>query len=260
MCLRAPENHKKLEEANKEYLFAMGHSEITCWESMIADTIRSMLKTSNENDLRLLDIGCGAGKWDIFASELLSSEKHPNYLIVGFDISKIPVSHANSRRDQSSSHYFLADASRIPLNNDSFNLVIIVAVMHHLENEEAFQNLIAEVKRLVNTNASVLFVENTIDNPFKNFLVKSWIKMGSSDLHLHHFTSNRLVEMLKASGFKIVERKYENLFVVYLCTVLGIFGITLPIKMVSYLNRFEKRIVHGGFWRYCATIHLIVKT
>jgi|WetSurMetagenome_2_1015567.scaffolds.fasta_scaffold31969_2 SAM-dependent methyltransferase len=259
MSLAAPENHKKVEEADKEYLFAMGHSEITWWESMIADTVRFMLKNSDRSNVRLLDIGCGTGKWGIFASEVLSSGGHPNYLIVGFDISKTAVSHANSRRNQSLSHYFLADASQIPLTCDSFNLIIVVAVLHHLKNEEAFQKLIAEVKRLASKNASILFVENTIDNPFKNFLVKSWIKIGSSELHLHGFTSSYLIEMLKSGGFKIVHYKYENLFVVYLCTVLGVFRVTLPKRMITYMYRLEISMIHSGFWKYCATVHLIAK-
>ena len=194
----------------------------------------------------------------MFASDVLSSEKHLNYSIVGFDISKAPVFHAKTRRG-ASGQYILADASSIPLTDDAFNLVIVIAVLHHLTNKIAVEQLMGEVKRLTNPGASVLFVENTIDNQLKNSLVKSWRKISSSDLHLYGFTSNQLIEMLKASGFKIVECKYENLFVVYLCTVLGIFGVVLPSVLVSYLKRFEKRIIQIGFWRYCATVHLIVK-
>ena len=81
--------------------------------------------------------------------------------------------------------------------------MIVIAVLHHLSNHEAFQRLIKEVKRVANDNASVLFVENTIDNPLKNYLVKSWRKIGSSDLHLHGFTSNELIELLKTNGFRL---------------------------------------------------------
>ena len=213
------------DEANKkEYLLSMGHCEITRWESMIAENIRLLLKTKNGSDVRLLDIGCGAGKWDIFASEVLSAEKGSNSTIVGFDISKAPIFRAKAREGKLSRGYIVADASSIPLTNNNFDCVIVVAVLHHLSNQEAFLRLIEEVKRVSNKNASVLFVENTTDNPFKNYLVKSWRKIGSSDLHLHGFTSNELIELLKTSGFEIVDCKYENLFVVYLCTALGVYG------------------------------------
>ncbi len=238
----------------------MGNSEITPWESLIADNIRSLLKTANRSDVRLLDIGCGAGKWDIFASEVLSNENKSNSMIVGFDISKMPILQAKVRQGKIPRGYIVADASSIPLTNNNFNLVIVIAVLHHLSNQEAFQRLIKEVKRVANDNAFLLFVENTIDNPLKNYLVKSWRKIGSSDLHLHGFTSNELIELLKTSGFTIVDRKYENLFVVYTCTALGVYGIKLPTIIISHLNRLERRLIQSGFWKYCATVHLIVKS
>jgi SAM-dependent methyltransferase len=250
------------DEANKkEYLFSMGNSEITPWESMIADNIRLLLKTVNKSDARLLDIGCGAGKWDIFASEVLSTRKGFNSMIVGFDISKKPIFHAKARQGKVTRGYFVADASNIPLTNKNFDVVIVVAVLHHLSNQEAFIRLIKEVKRVAIDNALVLFVENTLDNPFKNYLVKSYRKkFSSSDLHLYGFTSNDLIELLRTNGFEIRNRKYENLFVVYLCTALGFYGVTLPSRLIFHLKRFEKILIQGGFWKYCATVHLIVKS
>jgi ubiquinone/menaquinone biosynthesis C-methylase UbiE len=249
-------------EANKkEYLLSMGNSEITPWELLIAENIRSLLKTANRSDVRLLDIGCGAGKWDIFASEVLSNENKSNYMIVGFDISKMPILQAKDRQGKIPRGYIVADASSIPLTNNNFNLVIVIAVLHHLSNHEAFQRLIKEVKRVANDNAFLLFVENTIDNPLKNYFVKSYRKkFSSSDLHLHGFTSNELIDLLKTNDFEIRNHKYENLFVVYLCTALGFYGVTLPSRLISHLKRFEKILIQGGFWKYCATVHLIVKS
>jgi ubiquinone/menaquinone biosynthesis C-methylase UbiE len=125
-----------------------------------------------------------------FASEFLSTEKGFNSMIVGFDISKAPIFHAKARQGKLTRGYIVNDASSIPLTKNNFDLVIVVAVLHHLSNQEAFIRLIEEVERVSNDNASVLFVENTTDNPLKNYLVKSWRKIGSSDLHLHGFKSN----------------------------------------------------------------------
>ena len=195
------------------------------------------------------------------ASEVLSTKKGFNSMIVGFDISKKTIFHAKARQGKITREYFVADASNIPLANNNFNAVIVIAVLHHLSNQEAFIRLIKEVKRVANENAFVLFVENTIDNPFKNYLVKSYRKkFSSSDLHLNGFTSNELIELLKTNGFEIWNSKYENLFVVYLCTALGFYGVTLPSRLIFHLKRFEKRLIHGGFWKYSATIHLIVKS
>jgi ubiquinone/menaquinone biosynthesis C-methylase UbiE len=262
MRLRQIRKDNNPEESNKkEYFFSMGNSEITPWESLIADNIRFLLKTANKPDVCLLDIGCGAGKWDIFASEVLSTEKDSNSIIMGFDISKAPIFLAKARKGKLTRGYLVADASNIPLTNNNFDVVIVVAVLHHLSNHEAFQRLIKEVKRVANDNASALFVENTIDNPLKNYLVKSWRKkFSSSDLHLHGFTSKELIELLRTNGFEIRKCKYENLFVVYLCTTLGFYGVTLPSRLIFYLKRFEKVLIQGGFWKYCATVHLIAKS
>ena len=99
MRLRQIRKHNNPEESiKKEYLLSMGNSEITPWESLIAENIRSLLKTANRSDVRLLDIGCGAGKWDIFASEVLSTENRSNSMIVGFDISRSAIFQAKARQ------------------------------------------------------------------------------------------------------------------------------------------------------------------
>lgn len=119
--------------------------------------------------------------------------------------------------------------------------------------------MLSEIKRVTKGEISVLLVENTVDNPFKNLLIKGWKTHKSSELHLEGFTSSELVKLLKSNDFKVVQSKYENLFLVYVCTILGLFRITLPNKLICVLHRLENRLIQSAFWKYCATIHLLTK-
>ncbi len=239
----------------------MGCDKPTYWESMIKDDVTGLLRIVKKSNVYLLDVGCGAGKWDVLSSEILSTERDFTNFIMGFDISKEAVMKAHKAKFYKvKTNYALANASHIPVTDETFNLAFEIAILHHLSNYKVLQEVLKEIRRVTKNNSFVLFVENTIDNPFKNSLVKLWKSQKSNHLHLECFTSSLLLESLKENGFRLVERKYENLFLVYVCTVLGFIGITLPKKLISFLNKIEMHLIHMGFWRYCATVHLIVKT
>jgi ubiquinone/menaquinone biosynthesis C-methylase UbiE len=242
-----------------EDLLAMGYDKITYWDSLIQEDITDFLK-NKKTGICLLDIGCGAGKWDALSSQIFSSDG-TNSLIIGLDLSRESISRAKSSNLSGCTDYVVADASRIPFVKETFNAIFVIALLHHLSSYEAIQGVLKEIKRLVKGETCVLIVENTVDNPFKNLLVKNWRTHKSTDLHLEGFTSSMLLSLLEEENFQIIFTKYENLFLVYLCTVLGVlFRITLPSRLIITLNRMERYFVEKGFWRYSATIHLMTKS
>ncbi len=248
-------------ENDKEHLFSMGCDKPTYWESMIKDEVTRLLNTAKKSNVYLLDVGCGAGKWDVLSCEILSNEGDLTNFIMGFDISKEAIMKAQKGKlGKVKTYYALVDASHIPVPDETFNIAFEIAILHHLSNYKVLQEVLKEIRRVTENNSIILFVENTIDNPFKNSLVKLWKSQKSTHLHLECFTSSLLLESLNNSGFRLVELKYENLVLVYVCTVLGFIGITLPKGLISFLNKIEKYLINMGFWRYCATVHLIVKT
>ena len=241
-----------------EDLLSMGSETITYWDSMIGADIANFLKGLKTSQIKLLDVGCGAGKWDRLSSRILSPSKD---LIMGLDLSKHSLSTAKKANSKSRiTEYVFADASRIPFASGSFNAVLVICLLHHLSNDCALREVLNELKRLTTGSNLVLFVENTVDNPFKNFLVNTWKRHKSAELHLHGFSSPELIEMLRQNGFQLVDRSYENLFLVYALTVLGFFRITMPNWLIFRLHRLENLLIRSGFWKYCGTVHLTVKT
>lgn len=244
-----------------EDILAMGLDEITYWDSMIQNEITAFLKSKTSN-VYLLDIGCGAGKWDELSSQILTQSGFCNDLIIGLDLSKSSVMKAKKLNlCNKNVSYVVADAAHIPFASQTFNAVFVIALMHHLLSYQDIREVLLEIKRLTKGETFVLLVENTVDNPLKNLLIKLWKTHKSTDLHLEGFTSFGFIELLRRNGFHIIQRKYENLFLVYLCTALGVglVRIILPNRLISFLHKLENSLIQIGFWRYCATLHLMTK-
>jgi len=75
---------------------------------------------------RLLDVGCAQGRSTF-------KVKAPGTTIVGFDVSKRLVAQAIERaRGNPSMHFFVCDATRMPIVDASFDYVLIYGVLYHL--------------------------------------------------------------------------------------------------------------------------------
>jgi SAM-dependent methyltransferase len=92
-----------------------------CRVVTIDDTLRSL---SNE-PRRILDFGCGEGRY------LEVVHRHfPDAQLVGCDISKVALEHA--RRNRPSADYVLMDEGRLPAPDGSFDLILSVEVLEHV--------------------------------------------------------------------------------------------------------------------------------
>lgn len=115
-----------------EDMLAMGSDEITYWDLMIKDEIDDFLNCNTTN-VCLLDIGCGAGKWDELSSQIFAEKKSSNNSIIGLDLCKSSVLKAkklNSKKGYV--NYIVADAAHTPFAPNTFNSVFVIALLHHL--------------------------------------------------------------------------------------------------------------------------------
>jgi len=94
------------------------------------------------NEASVLDIGCGDGKLD-----KVVQEKRPDISIRGIDVLKRPKSHI--RIDKFDGEY-------IPCDNNSFDVVMFIDVIHHASNQML---LLEEAERV--TRKSVLIKDHT---------------------------------------------------------------------------------------------------
>ena len=94
-------------------------------------------------DGRILDNGCGIG---------LLSPKIPSSRIVGIDISKRMLQYAIDRYNQ----LILGNSQKLPLADNSFDVVFCRSIIHHLPEPEL---AIKEIHRVLRTGGEVVLVD-----------------------------------------------------------------------------------------------------
>ncbi|OFD98183.1 SAM-dependent methyltransferase [Bacillus mycoides] len=112
-------------DANNKYTYANRNAHIS-WQ----ETINNIVDVQNK---QVIDIGCGGG---IYTKELaLMGAKN----VVGLDFSKEILQAAKENCNAFPNISFIhGDAHNIPYPNESFDLVISRAVIHHLQDVPTF--------------------------------------------------------------------------------------------------------------------------
>lgn len=88
-----------------------------------------------------LDIGCGTGELTKKVSEKCTK-------VIGIDISACMIEEAKKRNSRSNIEYFNTDIdSFLDSTNDKFDVVISVAVFHHLDMERIFKKLKSKLSK-----------------------------------------------------------------------------------------------------------------
>jgi len=95
-----------------------------------------------------LDIGCGKGKWGYL---LKTSHKPPSYIVGGdIDLSNLRYAKKHKTYDD----VVLLDGRHLPFRDDSFDIVLAIEVIEHMEKIEG-QKLLDEAERVSRESYSV---------------------------------------------------------------------------------------------------------
>ena len=95
----------------------------------------------------VLDFGCGTGR----AALIFSSQ---SYVGVDVDLDRLNVA-ARLHRDHS---FLLTKSGRLPFQDQSFDVVFVCSVLHHLSDEEVLFYA-SEFRRVLRLNGIAIFVE-----------------------------------------------------------------------------------------------------
>jgi 2-polyprenyl-6-hydroxyphenyl methylase / 3-demethylubiquinone-9 3-methyltransferase len=164
---------------------------------------------SNWQGLKALDVGCGGG----FSCEFMAAR---GVLVSGIDQSakciQTAIKHAESRGFEID--YRQAVAESIPYGDATFDVVVCVDVLEHVENVE---QVIAEAYRVLKPNG--LFLFDTINRTFKSKLVMIWLLeniLRQIDRGVHDWNKfikpEELTQWLQATGFKNIDIKGFDIF------------------------------------------------
>jgi SAM-dependent methyltransferase len=103
---------------------------------------------------RLLELGCGSGIW----TQILSRTP---VAITSIELSEDLLALARSRCPDPQIHFICGDAENLSLENNSFDYVCGLSILHHLSIEKALQ----EVYRVLKPGGKAWFSEPNMLNP-----------------------------------------------------------------------------------------------
>ncbi len=144
---------------------------------------------------RLLDVGCAQGRSSF-------KVQAPDVTIVGFDVSKHLVAQAVKRaRVRANMHFFVGDATRMPIVDGSFDHVLVYGVLHHLPQPP---RVCREAARVLKPGGVLFCSENneTVFYPVFELLQRVWpiwYEEAGEHAHIH---SDELKEWLEDAGFR----------------------------------------------------------
>jgi ubiquinone/menaquinone biosynthesis C-methylase UbiE len=176
--------------------------------------ILQLKKDESDGKVAILDVGCGDGLTATFV------QKHfPSWQTTGIDISGKSIAAAEKRLIKQAT-FQLFDGNQIPFENDSFDIVFIAAVLHHIEFSH-HQNLMQEMYRVLKSGGRLYLFEHNPLNPVTKYLVKTCV--FDKDARLLNF--NYAKRLLKTVHFKAIKRRFILFF-----PRKGIFTKLLPIE------------------------------
>lgn len=133
---------------------------------------------------RVLDIGCGSGYGSAELAKVAGS-------VVGLDASDEAVKHAAGSYAAPQLTFRTGDASHLPFDDGSFDLVIAFEVIEHLED---WQSLLNEAKRVLTSRGQLM-----VSTPNRLYYAETRKRSGPNPFHVHEFTFEEFTAALEGS-------------------------------------------------------------
>jgi ubiquinone/menaquinone biosynthesis C-methylase UbiE len=205
--------------------------------------VRQTLQQIGGNPRRILDYGCGQGKW----TPLLRSI-YPDAEIVGIDISAVAIAKASQKFPQY--QFLVFDGERAGLEDSSFDLVFSFHVLEHVLD---VASSIRDIERLLRPggHACIIFPcgnKNSFEDRLMNLMQdgrrlsatgESVFFFEVSDGHLRRMPSEQTIALFKQQGLAVHTEFYSGqLFAALDWLVRG----TGP----AYINQFFRSCVPVG--------------
>lgn len=211
---------------------------------------------------KILEVGCGNGYY-LNLLNRLGFELD----LIGVDNDPHALKDARKFIGGNKVKLILADANKLPLEEASFDKVIISEVIEHIEEE---QNVLSEIYRVLKPGGVMILTTCNIDYPFlwdpvnwvlQHLLrthIKSGFWAGIWNQHLRLYKINALNNLIKKNRFKIKVSEFLtrwclpfNHYLVNFVARLFYQG-SLPKGISKGLNKFKKErgstLVRVIFW------------
>jgi len=199
--------------------------------------------SANCKNKKLLEYGCGTGNnIEIFNSF--------NAHVTGIDISKEGINRANkkSKANNLDADCFVMDAENTKFNNNSFDIIVGMGIIHHLE----LQKIYLETSRLLKNNGHAIFMEPLGHNPLINLYRKMTPNIRTVDEH-----------PLKRKDLKLLKEYFNNIDIQYysFMTLIAVpfrnsFIFNPLFKILNLIDKIILKIPIIREWAWIAIIHI----
>lgn len=151
------------------------------------------------NPKMILDLGCGQG----ICCDKINLNNREYY---GVDISSILIKRANELYGNPNRKFILKNVTELPFDNNFFDAVFSIAVLHLLENPTAFYK---EMGRVLKTNGHFFIL--TADSEFEN----EWKKLETPEEKLYFYSEQEISCEMKKYGLTVVKsERFRNFLLV----------------------------------------------
>jgi putative flippase GtrA len=194
-------SNKHPDEADYDYdAYKNGSPIQKWWKLSITRAVWSLLPEA----VNVLDIGCG------------SSHTLSRYDGVGIDSNKDKVDFMNSHQSGlKRNRYLVADARALPFEDNTFDAVLCIEVLEHLENPA---EVITEIARVAKPNARIVLATPDYSKPLA-YILDIMTPYGGD--HTYRFSRKQLQKLCRACGLKPLGHKYVGT-----CDLVALFEKT----------------------------------
>ncbi len=148
-----------------------------------------------DDSFSVLDLGCGTGK---FLSDIHKAYSHSS--LVGIDMSEDMLKYAKKHSPKATFHKTDLEKNSWPVRGDSFDIVMSLFALHHLETPERF---LERLKSVCTRHTHIFMADFALDTIPMKLAEIYWRIFAPS--HQRSFSSEKLKELLKNHGFLIEE-------------------------------------------------------
>lgn len=152
-------------------------------------------------ELHLLDVGCGDG-----AVEFFFNQQFPSWHLEGIDTSEKSIQEASTKKINGCS-FRSYDGLKIPFENESFDIVFIAAVLHHVRFSHHLE-LLTEINRVLRRGGRLYLFEHNPNNPLTRYIVKTC----PFDKNARLLSSRYTKELLISAGFRKLKPRFTIFF------------------------------------------------
>jgi cyclopropane fatty-acyl-phospholipid synthase-like methyltransferase len=169
------------------------HTEISPW---LARQIRRMLERHHLAPKTVCEVGCGAGE----ILKQLQAYMTEDSIFWGYEISPQAFELCQCRANERL-HFKLADFTQE--KEAFFDLILVIDVIEHVEDIFSFL-------RAIQSKSSYKILHIPLDMAAKTIVQGRVITMLEEHGHIHYFTKDIALQMLKDIGYKVVDFFYTT--------------------------------------------------